>query len=695
MAIRMTGMISGLDTESLIQSLVEAQKLKNKRTTDKKTKLEWTQDRWKELNTKLYDLYAKELNSLTLQSSYLTKKTTVSDESKVKVKANATAPQGSQTLSIERLATSGYLTGSELGSTVTQSTKLSELGVSGSATLNLAVGDKSNYIEVNRDMTVSEFVDKLRGAGVNASFDTKNNRIFISSKQSGKAHDFSLTAASSTGTDVLQKLGLATSVLSEADRLTYQTWAGNAVYAADGSLDKAATIAAIKANSATADAIDKEVEARVQTYTDEVTSLTKKNEELTKANTDSNQKITEIKDSDTYKEIFQSGTYTESDLEAAKTGLESEIESLKTAKEAGTITEEDYNKQLEKKTTQKSQVEQVISLQKSIIDNTAAIATNTDKINANNAKLANSNAGVISEVEDVMVEKADYAAKVMSGAVTVTGGAKKVDGLDAKFTLNNVAFESSTNETTVNGVTLTLTGETTSPISFTITNDTQAVYDNIKNFVKKYNEILTEMNKLYYADSARGYDPLSDMERETMTDDQVEKWENKIKDSLLRRDSTLGSLTNAMKSALLTTVQVDGKQYSLSSFGVGTSSVYQEKGLLHIQGDSEDTMYASSPNKLMAALEEDPETVMEVFTGVAKNLYKTMQDKMKKSSMSSALTFYNDIYMKNQIKTLNKQISKEEKSLVDLEDKYYKQFAAMESAMAKMQSQQNSLSAYL
>lgn len=695
MAIRMTGMISGLDTESLIQSLVEAQKLKNKRTTDKKTKLEWTQDRWKELNTKLYDLYAKELNSLTLQSSYLTKKTTVSDESKVKVKANATAPQGSQTLSIERLATSGYLTGSELASDVTHSTKLSELGVSGSATLNLTVGDKSNYIEVNGDTTVSEFVEKLKGAGVNASFDTKNNRLFISSKQSGEKHDFALTAASATGTEVLQKLGLATSVLSEADRLIYQTWAGNAVYAADGSLDKAATIAAIKANSATADAIDKEVEARVQTYTDEVTSLTKKNEELTKANTDSNQKITEIKASDTYKEIFQSGTYTESDLEAAKTGLESEIESLKTAKEAGTITEEDYNKQLEKKTTQKSQVEQVISLQKSITDNTAAIATNTDKINANNAKLANNNAGVISEVEDVMVEKADYAAKVMSGAVTVTGGAKKVDGLDAKFTLNNVAFESSTNETTVNGVTLTLTGETTSPISFTITNDTQAVYDNIKNFVKKYNEILSEMNKLYYADSARGYDPLSDMERESMTDDQIEKWESKIKDSLLRRDSTLGSLTNAMKSALLTTVQVNGKAYSLSSFGVGTSSVYQEKGLLHIQGDADDTMYASSTNKLMAALEEDPETVMEVFTGVAKNLYKTMQDKMKKSSVSSALTFYNDIYMKNQIKTLNKQISKEEKALVGLEDKYYKQFAAMESAMAKMQSQQNSLSAYL
>ena len=203
------------------------------------------------------------------------------------------------------------------------------------------------------------------------------------------------------------------------------------------------------------------------------------------------------------------------------------------------------------------------------------------------------------------------------------------------------------------------------------------------------------MNDLYYAESARGYDPLSDDEREAMTDDQIEKWETKIKDSLLRRDNTLGSLMTSMKNALLTSVEVDGKKYSLSSFGVGTSSNYLERGLLHIQGDSEDSTYASYTNKLMNALEEDPDTVMQVFSGVAKNLYSAMQDKMKKTSLSSALTFYNDVYMKNQITALNKQISKEEDALTDLEDKYYDQFSAMETALAKLQSQQSSLSAYL
>lgn len=711
MAVRMTGMISGLDTESLIQSLVEAQKLKNKKTVDKKTKLEWTQDKWKDLNTKLYSLYTTELNKLTLQSSYMTKSVSVSDETKVKVKAGATAPLGSQTLSISQLASSGYLTGSELDSSVTRATTLSELGITDAATLNVTVGDKSKYINVTADMTVATFVSNLQSAGINANFDEKNHRIFISSKQSGEDNDFSITASSTAGTEILKKTGLATGSLSEADKLSYQTWASNAVYAADGTIDRNATVAAIKANSATSDAIDKEVQTRVEAYTASVKSLTEANQsmteanaKMTEANATNNQKIEEIKNTDSYKQIFLSGVYSEDDLEGAKTGLESEIESLKAAKEAGTITEEEFNTQVQAKENQKAQLTEVISRQKTVAENTQKIQENETTITENqaaidgyNAKLANDNAVVIAEVEDALVAKADYAYQVNSGAVSVTGTAKKVDGKNAIFELNGVEFESDSNETTVNGLTLTLTG-VTSPgetLSFTVTNDTQAVYDTIKSFVNKYNEILKEMNELYYADSSRGYDPLSDDEKEAMTDSQIEKWETKIKDSLLRRDSTLGSITSAMKNALLTSVEVDGKKYSLSSFGVGTSSNYLERGLLHIQGDADDSTYASYTNKLMAALEEDPETVMQVFSGVAKNLYSAMQDKMKKTSMSSALTFYNDTYIKNQLVSYNKQISKDEEKLKDIEDKYYKQFAAMESAMAKLQSQQNSLSAYL
>ena len=140
-----------------------------------------------------------------------------------------------------------------------------------------------------------------------------------------------------------------------------------------------------------------------------------------------------------------------------------------------------------------------------------------------------------------------------------------------------------------------------------------------------------------------------------------------------------------------TSVEVNGKKYSLSSFGICTSSVYTEYGLLHIYGDEDDATYATESDKLMKALTEDPETTIQALTGIAQNLYETMQDKMKSTTLSSALTFYNDKQMKTQVSNYSTQISTWEERLKDMEDRYYKQFSAMESAMANLNSQSSYL----
>ena len=88
----------------------------------------------------------------------------------------------------------------------------------------------------------------------------------------------------------------------------------------------------------------------------------------------------------------------------------------------------------------------------------------------------------------------------------------------------------------------------------------------IRGFVKEYNEILGELNDAYNADSARGYEPLTDEERDAMTEEQIKKWEDKIKGSLLRRDDTLSGLLNVMKTTMQGTATYDGKTYSLATF---------------------------------------------------------------------------------------------------------------------------------
>nr|MCR5521538.1 flagellar filament capping protein FliD [Lachnospiraceae bacterium] len=180
---------------------------------------------------------------------------------------------------------------------------------------------------------------------------------------------------------------------------------------------------------------------------------------------------------------------------------------------------------------------------------------------------------------------------------------------DAKIKLNGATITSSTNTVKANGLSLSLKGITAgSTVAVTVTNDSEGVYNKIKDFVKSYNELMNEMYDKYNAASARDYQMLTDDDKEAMSDKQIELWEDKIKDSLLRRDDTLNALMTTFRSAMQKTVEVDGKKYSLSSFGVGTG-VYTEHGILHIDGDEEDGMYGSKTDKLKSAIDQDPELV--------------------------------------------------------------------------------------
>lgn len=273
---------------------------------------------------------------------------------------------------------------------------------------------------------------------------------------------------------------------------------------------------------------------------------------------------------------------------------------------------------------------------------------------------------------------------------------------DAKVVLDGASMSGSTNTFSVNGMTFDLKSTTYNKLTdeydtmtVTVSKDTESTYSFVKEALKEYNDLVEEMNKKYNAASSRGYDPLTPEQKEEMTDDEVEKWEAKIKDSLLRKDNTLGSLMSAMRTSLATSYKAsNGKEYSLSSFGIVTGT-YTENGKLHIYGDKEDSLYATYDDRLKSALAEDPDAVMESLSNIFTNLYETMSDKCGKTKISSALTFYNDVQYNTYLTRYEKELKEANKRLSDLEQRYYKQFTAMETAMSKLQSQTNSLSQML
>lgn len=569
MAMRVSGINSGLDTDSIVQELVSAYNTKTEKYQKEQTKLSWKQEIWKGLNTKVYSLY-NNVGKLRFSSAYNTKKTTSSDTTKATVTASSSAVNGTQKLHVLATAQSGYLTGGKLSlreevtdtdgttklkdvkGTVKAETKLSEIGFTGDeASLNINTTDEegnavTKTVSLTKDSTIQDVVNALKDNGLNASFDANNGRIFVSSKSTGKAADFSLVSAT-------------TKFVEKKD--------------ADGNVIK-----------------------------------------------DSNGKPT---------------------MESVALSAEEQAASKK-----------------------------LIGL----------LGLDTDSSNAYGDKAA------------------------------------KINGRDAVIVLNGVKYTNTTNDFAINGLNISVNGVTddvadpdsdaclsglndSTAVSINTTTDSQEIYDTVKDFLTEYNNIINEITKLYNADSAGSYEPLTDDEKDKMSDTEIEKWETKIKDSLLRRDNSLSSVMNAMMTSMSQSIEINGKSYSLSSFGIQTlgflNAAENEQNAYHINGDEDDENTSGKEDKLMAAITSDPDTVIEFMKQLTTNLYKSIDDQMQSNDLRSRYKIYNDKEMDKQYTNLTKTIKEWESKVSDKEDYYYKQFSNMETALAKLQSQTSSISSML
>ena len=520
MPIRMTGINSGMDTESIISELVKAKSVKKEKLVKSQTKLQWKQDAWKELNSKIYGFYTKSLSNMRLESDYSKKTTKLSDESVASIVTGGDAVEGIQELEITQLAKSGYLTGGKIanqaGTSVISNTMLSNLELSGEQTFTVKFGNgESKELKFKETDTISDVVTQLKEAGLNASFDEKNQRLFVSSKESGAEANFELEKGSG---DLLSKLGLN--------------------YAED--------VAKYEAELGQAE-IDGKTEA----------------------------------------------------------------------------------------------------------------------------------------------EKAAIRAKIPH----------KITGVDAQIVLNGATFTSKNNTFEINGLTITANKVTDAPVTVTTTQDTDGIYDMIKNFLKEYNTIINEMDALYNAESSKGYEPLTDEEKEAMSEKEVEKWEEKIKKSILRKDETVDKVAGAMKSIMMQGVTIDGTTMYLSDFGINTLGYFNapenEKNSYHIDGDPDNTKTANNADKLKAMIASDPDKVVDFFSALSRNLYDKVGDLMKKTDYSSSFTLYDDVLMKKEYDDYKSQIANEEKRITAFEDRYYDKFSAMETALAKLQSKESAIAGLL
>lgn len=294
-----------------------------------------------------------------------------------------------------------------------------------------------------------------------------------------------------------------------------------------------------------------------------------------------------------------------------------------------------------------------------------------------------------------------------------------ITGTDAEFSLDGVTgMKRSSNEFTIDGVTYTLKGISSEPVTVEIGQDIDAVVEKIKSFVENYNEVLDLINGLLSEKRDRDYLPLTDSQKEQLEEDEIKKWEEKAKAGLLSNDSILQSIVSSMRTALYD--KVEGTSLSLYQIGISTGS-YKDKGKLKID-----------EAKLREALQDNFQEVVKLFTnksqysydeslsdlekrqtryresGLAQRLSDILQDNIRtvrdsngkkgklleKAGMSGDLSEFNNL-MNSEINNKNKLIDTLIEKLFEKEDYYYKKFAAMEKILSEMQNQSNWLMSQL
>lgn len=290
----------------------------------------------------------------------------------------------------------------------------------------------------------------------------------------------------------------------------------------------------------------------------------------------------------------------------------------------------------------------------------------------------------------------------ISGNLFGADGAIQIDdsvvyGSGSEIVLNGVTITNSSNKFTLEGISFTLMKESSQEVEINVQKDVGSTFDVIKGFVEEYNSLIGLINNRLTEERFRDYSPLTEEQKKAMSERDIELWEEKAKSGLLRSDPTLGSIVANLRSIMYSPVEgLDSNTNMLASIGISTTH-WTDMGKLRINED-----------KLKEMLNSNLEGVVSLFTGkgdetggkgIAVQIYESVNDAMgrvtAKAGSTTGLTSYDTSYIGTRIREVDNRIASMEEYLLQLEDRYWRQFTAMEKALDQMNSQSMWLSQQL
>jgi len=260
-------------------------------------------------------------------------------------------------------------------------------------------------------------------------------------------------------------------------------------------------------------------------------------------------------------------------------------------------------------------------------------------------------------------------------------------GENAAFSINGLEMTRTSNTFQVSGFEFTLKAANSTEITFSSAPDTDKIFDSVVKYVDQYNKLIEDLNKQIREPKYRDFQPLSAEQKKDMKEKDIEQWEEKAKSGTLRNDATISSMLRQMRTALMGSV--DGK--TLGSLGITTSNDYTANGKLVINESDLKKAISDDPNKVHEMFSKDGDKVED--RGFARRLRTIVDDTQTSIAQRAGKTgSVNDTFsLGRSLKEMNSQIERFEARLKTMENRYWKQFTAMETAINRANAQSVSL----
>jgi flagellar hook-associated protein 2 len=298
------------------------------------------------------------------------------------------------------------------------------------------------------------------------------------------------------------------------------------------------------------------------------------------------------------------------------------------------------------------------------------------------------------------------------------------DGNDAVLYYNygngiNQKTTSSTNTFSIDGLTVKVSGafgtsteqdgsvsfDTSKEVTFTTSANVDSVTEKVKKFITDYNAIVKAVNTEVRTKPDSSYTPLTDAQKEEMTESQITKWEAKAKEGILYSDTNIRDFSDSLQEVFSNLLGQGYDYEDLKKIGITFSDDYADGGIINFDEGT-----------FKSAMQSDPDLVSDIIagdggskTGLAKTIEDTLTPyatryatrnggsygKLIAEAGSSKLvlsTRNNEIY--TSLQTMNTALSNLKTLLSTEQNRYITQFTSLEETISNLNTQSSYLSGF-